>query len=188
MVEEIMKRVAANDAASINLLGNLYENGLLGLQQDRAKAMELYARAMDLGNTKAHRGLGGIYHQRGDMKKAKFHYEAAAMAGDEVSRNNLGMMEVNLGNVERAVKHWAIAASAGCYHAMHQLTVFYEKGYVRRESIIVMLVVSKKGHGHVSRESINSTLTAYNNSCVEMRSEARDACIRFKTEICIETI
>ena len=89
---------------------------------------------------------------------------------------------MNLGNVERAVKHWAIAASGGDYHAMHhQMTVFYEKGYVRRESIIVMLVVSK--NRDVSRESIDSTLTAYNNSCVEMRSEARDACIRFKTEI-----
>ena len=89
------------------------------------------------------------------------------------------MREVNLGNVERAVKHWAIAASGGDYHAMHQLTVFYEKGYVRRESIIVMLLVVSKNRD-VSRESIDSTLTAYNNSCVEMRSEARDACIRFK--------
>lgn len=28
--------------------------------------------------------------------------------------------------------------------------------------------------GRVSRESIISTLTAYNNSCAEMKSEARD--------------
>jgi hypothetical protein len=28
--------------------------------------------------------------------------------------------------------------------------------------------------GHVRRESIDTTLTAYNNSCVEMRSKARD--------------
>jgi hypothetical protein len=27
------------------------------------------------------------------------------------------------------------------------------------------------------RDEINSTLTAYNNSCAEMRSEARDAAI-----------
>ena len=30
----------------------------------------------------------------------------------------------------------------------------------------------------VSRESVDSTLAAYNNSCAEMRSEARDAVIR----------
>jgi hypothetical protein len=33
-------------------------------------------------------------------------------------------------------------------------------------------------HGQVSRNAIDSTLTAYNKSCVEMRSEARDAWIR----------
>ena len=34
----------------------------------------------------------------------------------------------------------------------------------------------------VSRESINSTLAAYNNSCVEMRSEARDAYIQVEID------
>jgi hypothetical protein len=33
--------------------------------------------------------------------------------------------------------------------------------------------------GVVGRESIDSILEAYNNSCAEMRSEARDACIKF---------
>ena len=32
--------------------------------------------------------------------------------------------------------------------------------------------------GSVSRDEIDSTLTDYNNSCAEMRSEARDAFIR----------
>jgi hypothetical protein len=31
--------------------------------------------------------------------------------------------------------------------------------------------------GYISRESIDSTLVAYNKSCAEMRSEARDAVI-----------
>ncbi len=93
------------------------------------------------------------------MKKAKFHVEAAAMAGHEVARYNLGCMDHESGHIERAVKHLGIAASAGCYIAMHHLIKLFEKG-------------------RVSRESIDSTLTAYNNSCVEMRSEARDACIR----------
>ena len=68
-------------------------------------------------------------------------------------------MEYISGNMERAVKHWTIAASAGECYAMHELRESFEEGYV-------------------SSESINSTLTAYNNSCVEMRSEARDAAIR----------
>jgi TPR repeat protein len=160
-VEQIMKRVAANDAASMKMLADSYYLGLRGVQQDHARALELLTKAADLGFSKAHYNLGNIYHEGGDMKKAKFHYEAAAMIGHEVARCNLGSMESKSGNMERAVKHWTIAASAGHYIAMGNLRICFENG-----------------HGHVSRESINSTLTAYNNSCAEFRSEARDACIR----------
>ena len=54
------------------------------------------------------------------------------------------------------VKHWKIAASAGCFRAMHTLILFFEASLV-------------------SRQSIDLTLKTYNNSCAEMRSEARDA-------------
>ena len=63
------------------------------------------------------------------------------------------------GNMEQAVKHWTIAASAGQHNAMHVLRTCFVRGAV-------------------SRESINSTLVAYNNSCTEVRSEARDAYLR----------
>jgi hypothetical protein len=56
-----------------------------------------------------------------------------------------------------------IAASAGNYDAMHNL-------------------IGAFNHGIFSRESINSILAAYNNSCVKMRSEARDAYIRAMSE------
>jgi TPR repeat protein len=161
MVEELTKRVAANDAASIFVLGASYYHGYLSLQQDQNKAMELYARAAELGLGKAHNYLALIYDGKGDMKKAKFHYEAAIMAGDEEARTNIGLMEDDSGNIERAVKHWTIAASSGCFKSMHNLLVSFEEGAV-------------------SRESINTALTAYNNSCAKMRSEARDAIIRFK--------
>ena len=81
------------------------------------------------------------------------------MAGHEVARCNLGSIEGNSGKMERAVKHWTIAASAGHYKAMNSLQIEFKRGYV-------------------SRDTINSSLTAYNNSCAEMRSEARDAHIR----------
>ena len=158
-VEEMMRRVEANDAGAMFAMGDNYYHGHLGLQQDHTKAMELYTRSSDLGFSVAHNELGGIYYQMGDMKKAKFHFEAAAMAGHEGARFNVGNFEGKLGNMERAVKHMSIAASAGSYHAMHTLQALFEDGVV-------------------SRESIDSTLKAYNNSCVEMRSVARDACIR----------
>ena len=161
--EQMMKRVEANDPISICMLANHYYRGVGGLQQDHSKSMELFAKAADLGLTKAHSLLGYLYKLGGDWKKANFHYEAAAMAGNEMARQNLGMDESQSGNMERAVKHWTISASGGCYQSMHHLRESFEGGFV-------------------SRESIDSTLTAYNNSCAEMRSESRDEYICFVTE------
>ena len=157
-VEEVLKRVEANDPASICLLANIYDRGEGGLQQDQVKTMELFTKSAELGFSKAHYLLGGIYHEGGDMKKAKFHCEAAAMAGNEEARYNLGIMDEESENMEQAAKHLRIAASAGNYRAMHHLRKSFEFGYI-------------------SRESINSTLIAYNSYCAEMRSEARDAYI-----------
>jgi TPR repeat protein len=155
-VEKLMKRVEANDAGTMYALGHYYNQGQLGLQQDLAKGVKLWTQAAKLGSSDAQFQLGRIYDERGDTKKAKFHYEAAAMAGHEVARCHLGSIEGNSGNIERAIKHCTIAASAGHYIAMQNLIE----------------------EGTVSRESIDSTLIAYNNSCAEMRSEARDAYMR----------
>jgi TPR repeat protein len=124
---------------------------------------ELWIRAADLGCSQAHYRLGDVYFKGGDSKKAKFHLEAAAMAGHEVARCNLGGLEYNSGNIERAIKHWTIGASYGDYQAMHHLKICFENGLA-------------------SRESIDSTLAAYNNSCAKFRSEARDTFIRIMTE------
>jgi hypothetical protein len=83
------------------------------------------------------------------------------MAGYEMARYNLGGMEREAGSMERVVKHWTIAASSGCFDSMHKLQVALKNVCV-------------------SRESIHSTLTTYNNLCAEMSSEARDAYIRLK--------
>jgi hypothetical protein len=155
-VEELKKRVEVNDAGAINVLGTFYYKGERGVLQDREKAIELYARAAKLGSNDAHYNLGTFYDEGEDLKKANFHYETVAMAGHEVARYNLGYMDMENGNMERAVKHWTIAASAGHYKAMRNLIII----------------------GYVSADEMDQILTAYNNSCVEMRSEARDAWIR----------
>ena len=73
-------------------------------------------------------------------------------------RNKLGILEFESGNMERAVKQWMIAAFAGQYNATNEFITYFDEGYV-------------------SRDAIDSILAAYNNSCAEMRSEARDALI-----------
>jgi TPR repeat protein len=160
VVEDLMKRVEANDAVATFALGSFYNHGQYGLLRDREKATELWTQAAKLGSRQAHHGLGNIYHEGGDVKKAKFHREAAAMLGNELARFNLACYEYDSGNRERAVKHCMIAASSGNHQAMNTLLGDFELGLV-------------------SRNAINSTLTAYNNLCSEMRSEARDAFIRF---------
>ena len=87
-VGELMKRVEVNDAGAMCILGNYYYYGQLGLQQDWARAMELWKQAAALGSSHAHFNLGAYYKQGGDLKKAKIHYEAAAMAGHEFARYN----------------------------------------------------------------------------------------------------
>ena len=159
IVEELNKRVEANDACAMFVLGNHYFSGKGGLQQNREKANEVWKQAARLGSSLAHYHLGTEYDEWGDSKKAKFHYEAAAMAGHEQARYNLGYMEYNSRNIQRAIKHWIIGASAGDYDAMHALLAVLKQGLV-------------------SRDAIDSTLAAYNNSSVEIRSESRDAFIR----------
>ena len=68
-------------------------------------------------------------------------------------------MELKSGKMEQAVKHWMIASSARNFYAMHNLQKVFEKG-------------------HVITDEFHSTLTAYNSSCVDIRSEARDAFIK----------
>jgi TPR repeat protein len=162
-VDKLMKRVDVNDAASICLLATYYFGGVNSCPLDRTKAMELYTRAADLGYSKAHAHLGITYYDGGDLTKAKFHFQAAAMAGHEEARVMMGVIELKVRNMERALKHFTIAASAGHYAAMNVMRTAFNDGLV-------------------SQESIDSILEAYNNSCAEMRSEARDTYIRTLTE------
>ena len=164
-VADLMKRVEANDAGAMHALGNSYRNGLLGMQRDPEKAIELWKQAVTLGSSQAHYRLDNSYREGGDSKKAQFHYEAAAMAGHEAARCNLGNMELDKSRnmkraesylmKERAVKHYKIAASAGHFTAMRNLLGAFKGGLL-------------------SINDIEATLAAYNNSCAKMRSEARD--------------
>jgi TPR repeat protein len=163
-VEDMMKRVEVNDAGAMCALALYYYRGQLGLLPDQEKAMQLYTRAVELGSSQAHFALGSIYDEGGDFKKAKVDYEAAAMAGHDDAIYNLGNMEMKSNKIDRALKHWMIAASAGNHKALRALITCLEIGHV----------------GYVSRESIDSSLRAYNTSCTEMRSEARDAYIQFE--------
>jgi TPR repeat protein len=159
ILEKTMKRVEANDVNSMTNLGCFYANGSLGLQQDRNKALELLTRAAELGSSEAHYLIGGVYYQgvgiEKDVKKAIHHLELAAMAGHEAARYDLGVREHNSGNMERAIKHWTISASAGCRDSMTAIQREFERG-------------------RLQIGLYEMTMKAYNDSCAEMRSKARE--------------
>ena len=65
-----MKRVEANDAGAIFMLGNYYLDGMGGLQKDHTKGLELLARAVDLGYSKGSYNLATVYYQGGGYGRA----------------------------------------------------------------------------------------------------------------------
>ena len=58
IAEELMKRAEANDAGAMYALAHSYDHGHDGLlQEDRAKALELWKQATELGSSMAHYNL-----------------------------------------------------------------------------------------------------------------------------------
>jgi TPR repeat protein len=60
-----MQRIMANDAGAMCMLAHLHLRGEGGIPQDQTKAMELYARAAELGDSESHYYLAGVYHGGG---------------------------------------------------------------------------------------------------------------------------
>ena len=157
------RRIESNDPDAMAVLGIDYlpgTMGILGLQQDIDKALELLHRAAELGSIIAHYNLGGVYcHGNNgvevDKKKAKYYWEIAAMAGNVRARHDLGAMEGKDGNRHQALKHWIISANAGCDISLKGV----QSGYMM---------------GLVSKDEFEKTLRAHQQSKDEMKSEWRD--------------
>ena len=61
MIERIKKRIDAGDAEAMFNLGCCYDEGLYGLRQDCAKALELWHQAGELGCAAAYCNIGCSY-------------------------------------------------------------------------------------------------------------------------------
>ena len=158
-VQQLMKRVDAGDAEGINNLGFYLSGGMNGLPQDYAKALELFHRAAELGNTTSHYNLGNVYYNgRGakiDKKKAINYYELAAMRGLVEARHNLAIIEKRRGNIGRAIKHYMIAVEGGSNISLANIQKFYSKGYT-------------------TKDVYTQALRAYQKYLVEVKSSQRD--------------
>ena len=62
MIEQYKKRMKVDDAEAIHDMGGCYSEGLHGLPQDRAKALELWHRAKELGSATSYHCIGNAYY------------------------------------------------------------------------------------------------------------------------------
>ena len=79
IIEQMKKRMEVDDAVAIYEMGCCYSDGDCGLPQDRAKALELWHRAAELGNTASYHNIGMAYLNGNgverDKKKAYQYWE-----------------------------------------------------------------------------------------------------------------
>ena len=159
IVDMLKKRVDINDARAIYNLGCGYSQGLYGLPQDRDKALELWHRAGELGNTESDCCIGNSYRNGHgvdrDVKKATHYYELAAMEGNVNARSNLGSIEVLAGNIDRALKHLMIAAGGGSNESLKMIQRMYK-------------------NGHAVKDDYMNALRAYQTYLGEVKSDDRD--------------
>ena len=165
VVEILHKRVEVGDATAMLHLGCSYNKGIIGLPQDRTKALKLWHKAGEMGNTKAYNNIASAYHTgegvERDEKKAIHYDEHAAMKGDLYSRHNLGNSEALLaGDWDRSLKHYMISAGGGYNDSVKCIQHLYK-------------------HGHATKEDYTKTLQAYQTYLDEIRSEQRDEAAAF---------
>ena len=167
IIKRTMERVEVGDAQAMYQLGCCYADGVYGLPQDYAKALELYHRAGELGSALALNNIGTAYNLgegvERDVKKAMHYFGLAAIKGDAVARNNLGWLEVQAGNTERALKHFTIAVGSGYDTSL--------KG-------IQFLFMS----GHATKDDYTKALRAYQAYLAEIKSDQREKAAAFSDE------
>ena len=159
MIEQFKKRMEVDDAQAIENIGCYYYNGMYGLPQDHAKALELWHRAAELGEATAYYNIGMAYlHGRGverDEQKARHYWELAAMRGHVMARHNLGIFEGRAGNMDRAVKHHMIAAGCGDNDSLKNIKQMFT-------------------NGDATKDDYAKALQAYQTDLVEIKSPQRD--------------
>ena len=147
------------DAHGMFDLGCYYSNGAFGLPRNRAKAMELWQQAGELGNAASYFNIGTYFNigegVERDDKKADHYYELAAMGGCVNARHNLGCSEYEKSNYDRAIKHFMIAAGGGENDSAKSIQQLYMDG-------------------GATKDDYTNALREYQAYLDEIRSEQRD--------------
>ena len=163
-VEQVIKRMEVDDAEAIRNLGCYYYKGSHGLQQNHAKALELWHQAADLGSASSYFNIGNSYLQGNgverDENKAYHYWELAAMGGDVDARHNLGIFEGRVGNMDRKLKHLMVAASCGYKESLNEI----KQMFMDRDA---------------TKDDYAKALRSYQAYLVEIKSPQRDEAAAF---------
>ncbi|EJK48045.1 hypothetical protein THAOC_33197, partial [Thalassiosira oceanica] len=128
----IQKRVSKGDADAIDLLGDSYYHGDLGLAKDVSRAIEQWTEAAELGSIDAHYSLGDRYYYGDGVEKDEprgiRHLQQAAMEGCALSRHGLGIAEHENRNYQLAVHHFMISAKMGYERSLNAIKIMFKKG------------------------------------------------------------
>lgn len=162
-----MARAAKNDAGSIETLGNICQSGGLGVPVDESKGLACLRRAADLGDDDSCFTIGFSYYTGSgvaqDKAKGRKYLEKAAANGHVFAGLVLGCTEMENGNRQAAMRYWRIAAACGGKVAAEELVTCYELDCIRHHDLA-------------------ESLQARDNACNELKSEARDAYMKFLEE------
>ena len=140
MMKRYEKRIDLGDAPAIYDLGCIYDKGMYGLPLlplNRAKALELWHQAGELGHAQSYHNIGCKY-MKGEgvglnMKKAMYYWELAATRGNVNARHNLGCMEYEAGKMDRALKHYMIASRLGCSDSLNRIREYFTRGLATKD-------------------------------------------------------
>jgi len=138
-------REAANagNSQAMNNLGDLYKDGLRGVNQDYGQAANWYRKAAIAGNARGMSNLGRMYDNGWglptDYKQAVAWYRRAAEAGDLQGMTSLGVMyEDGLGvpkDFRQAFTWYQKAADAGDTTGMCYMADMYEYGKGQKQDL-----------------------------------------------------
>ena len=163
-IERLKKRVETGDAHAHYVLGGRYSYGGRGMQQDDRKALKLWLRAVELGDTMTYHNIANAYYNGAgvekDEKKAEHYWELGAMEGDVYSRDTLGQLEAASGNMERAVKHWMIAAGDGFDISLQKIQHGYLEGFVTKGDFEKSLRAHKEAKDEVRTDQREAAAAA----------------------------
>ena len=136
--KNIMKRVKKNDPVATTAMGKKHYNEI-----DYVRAAEYWTKAAELGDVKAHVGLGILYRNGNgvekDQEKAVYHFEQAAIGGHPDARHNLAAHEMDNDRIERAAKHFIINAYLGDDVSLKHIKDLFVEGVVSKEDYAAAL-------------------------------------------------